>query len=681
MSGQQKITSAHRSRLALIYVRQSTLLQTRENTESTTRQYGLADRARELGWPEGGISVIDTDLGVSGRFSGLRAGFQQLVARVCLGEVGAVFGLEVSRLARSSAEFGRLLEFARLTDTLLIDADGVYDLADFNDRLVLGLKSTMSEAELHILAGRLHGARKAAAERGDLRLPLPVGMVYGDDGQINMDPDEEVRTAVADVFALFDQHGSALGVVRSFTGRRFPRRDTGVWAGRLGWGRLTHGRAISILKNPVYAGAYAFGRNNSTRKVQPDGTVTSHVTRRPREQWTVLIPEHHEGYISWSRHLQIETKLAANRTSTGARPPREGPPVCQGIIFCGSCGFPMNTNYRRTDGTADYVCTRARSDAVLTPGCHTIAAAAVDPGVVELLLAALTPEQVSLALAASDEIHHRHRRSHRAAELAVERARYEADRAERAFGQVEPENRLVARSLESRWETKLAALAQSEAALADLIASEPALPEPAHLQDLARDLPRLWDAPTTTARDRKRLLRTLIADVTVRHVDDIRAHIGVRWHTGAVDEITCERRTNRNPAKAVAIVRDLLDVRSDAEIAEHLNSCGLLTGNSRPFSVNSIRHIRAQHAIGSKRNNPTNPGEITVPEAARILGIHESSLYPWLRSGEMTARQARHRRWCITWNSDIEAYWKQRVAASHHLKPRANTNYETEQAV
>jgi hypothetical protein len=332
-------------------------------------------------------------------------------------------------------------------------------------------------------------------------------MVYADDGTIVVDPDEEVRAAVADVFALFDQHGSALAVVRAFAGRRFPRRDTGVWDGRLAWGRLTHGRAAAVLKNPVYAGAYVFGRSVSSRKVRPDGTVVTAVNQRSRDQWAVLICDHHEGYISWQQYLQIEAKLAANRTRAKARPPREGVPVCQGIIFCGSCGFPMSTRYRRADGTADYVCTRARSDALLTPGCHSIAAASVDPQVVDLLLAALTPEQVDLALAAADEVHHRHQRSHRAAELAVERARYEANRAERAFGQVEPENRLVARSLESRWEAKLAALAQAEAALADLIAAEPALPEPARLRELARDVPALWRSPTTTAKDRKRLLR------------------------------------------------------------------------------------------------------------------------------------------------------------------------------
>ncbi|MDJ0375835.1 recombinase family protein, partial [Streptomyces sp. H10-C2] len=458
------------------------------------------------------------------------------------------------------------------------------------------------------------------------------------------------------------------------------RRDTGVWDGRLGWGRLTHGRAADVLKNPAYAGAYAFGRAASSRKVRPDGTVVACVNRRPRDQWTVLIPDHHEGYVSWQQYLQIEAKLAANRTSTGARPPREGPPLCQGVIYCGSCGFPMSTGYRRADGTADYVCNRARSDAVTTPGCHSIAAAAVDAQVTRLLLAALTPEQVHLALAAADDLHHRHHRSHRGAELAVERARYEADRAERTFTQVEPENRLVARSLERRWEEKLAALAQAEAALADLAAARPVLPEPDRLHALAQDLPRLWDAPTTGAKDRKRLLRTLIADVTVRHVDHSRAHIGIRWHTGATDEVVCDRRTNRNPTQAVELVRSLLDTRSDAEIAGHLNALGLRTGKCRPFTVASIRHIRQQHAIGSKRNDPTGPGEITVPQAARILGVHEAAIYPWLRNGEMPARQDRHRRWCITWNPQTEDYWHNRVATSSHLK-RTNPNYETGQAV
>jgi len=254
MRGESKVRADHRARTAVIYVRQSTLAQVRDHTESTTGQYALAGEASRLGWPVGGIEVIDTDLGVSGRSTEGRDGFKALVARVCLGEVGAIFGLEVSRLARSSADLSRLLELARLTDTLVIDADGIYDLAEFNDRLLLGLKGTMSEAELHLLAGRLQGAKRAAAERGDLRTPLPVGYCRDEEGEVIVDPDEEVSAAVAEVFATFTEVGSAYAVVGALAKRRFPRRAYGgAWAGQLRFGSLTHSRVCSILSNPVYA--------------------------------------------------------------------------------------------------------------------------------------------------------------------------------------------------------------------------------------------------------------------------------------------------------------------------------------------------------------------------------------------------------------------------------------------
>src|SRR5689334_11486611 len=267
-----KIERRHLDRAAVVYVRQSTLAQVREHAESTARQYALAEQAVALGWDRRDVAVIDADLGVSGRSTEGRDGFRALVSRVCLGEVGAIFGLEISRLARSSADLSRLLELARLTDTLLVDADGIYDLADFNDRLLLGLKGTMSEAELHLLAGRLQGAKRAAAERGELRTPLPVGYVYDDDNEVVIDPDEEVAAAVADMFTAFTATGSAYGVVAAFNGRRFPRRAYGgAWAGQVRFDRLTHSRACSILSNPVYAGAYVFGRFRSRRTVRPDG--------------------------------------------------------------------------------------------------------------------------------------------------------------------------------------------------------------------------------------------------------------------------------------------------------------------------------------------------------------------------------------------------------------------------
>src|SRR3989454_3074699 len=515
MSVPNKIRATHLERTAIIYVRQSTPAQVRDNRESQARQYALVEEAARLGWPAAKIEVIDADLGLSGRSAERRGGFREVVSRVCLGEVGAIFGLEISRLARSSADLARLLELARLTDTLVIDGDGVYDLRDFNDRLLLGLKGTMSEAELHILAGRLQGAKRAAAARGELRFPLPVGHVRDEDGATVMDPDQEVMAAVSDVFAAFQATGSAYGVVAAFKGRRFPRRAYGgAWAGELRWGRLTHSRVLGILSNPAYAGTYVFGRYRSRRVVGADGSVHDKTSEQPRSEWAVTIPGHHSGYISWEQYLANQERLTANTTRSGARPAREGTALCQGIVHCGSCGRAMSTNYR-SDGRADYECARSRADHVTTPACRSVGAAMVDELVAVRLLQALGPEEVALALAAADEVAERRERTTRASELALERARYEADRAARAFLACEPENRLVARSLEGRWEAKLAVLSEAEAALAASRARVAPLPSRIELEALAADLPALWAAPTTSAKDRKRLLRTLIADVTL----------------------------------------------------------------------------------------------------------------------------------------------------------------------
>ena len=394
MTGQAKIGRSHLERAAVIYVRQSSLAQVREHTESTARQYGLVEHAVALGWDRDSIEVIDTDLGISGRSTEGRDGFRGLVSKVCLGEIGAIFGLEISRLARSSADLSRLLELARLTDTLLIDSDGIYDLADFNDRLLLGLKGTMSEAELHLLAGRLQGAKRAAAGRGELRTPLPVGYLHEQDGRTVIDPDEEVATAVADVFAAFTATGSAYGVVAAFSERRFPLRAYGgAWAGQLRWGQLNHARVAGILNNPCYAGAYVFGRYASRRTVDPDGGIHSGISQQPMEQWQVLIPEHHPGYITWDNYLSNKSKLAANRTNSGARPVREGHALCQGIINCGSCGRPMSTRYHR-DGRGAYEC-HSRKDQQATSTCRSISAHTVDDAVTQRLLAALNPKSSS----------------------------------------------------------------------------------------------------------------------------------------------------------------------------------------------------------------------------------------------------------------------------------------------
>jgi DNA invertase Pin-like site-specific DNA recombinase len=305
----------------------------RENFRSTERQYALAEEAARLGWEAERIAVVDGDLGLSGRFSDTQArkGCQQLVSRVCLGEVGAILELEVSRLARSSAETQRLLEFCALTDTLVIDADGVYDLKDFNDRLLLALKSQMSEAELHVISARLQGAKRAAAERGELRFPLPVGYVYDEDGQTIIDPDEEVRAAIAEVFGAFERTGSAYGVVGAFEGRRFPKRAYGgAWAGELRWRKLTHPRALGVLRIPCYAGAYVFGRYRSRRTVRPDGTITTAVTELPRAEWPVVIQDHHPGYIGWERYLAKRAAAGGQRHPLRPAPAAGGPRAVPG---------------------------------------------------------------------------------------------------------------------------------------------------------------------------------------------------------------------------------------------------------------------------------------------------------------------------------------------------------------
>src|SRR6266498_132654 len=360
MSTPNKIRATHLERTAIVYVRQSTPAQVRDNPESRARQYALAEQAAQLGWPASKIEVIDADLGISVRSAERRSGFREVVSRVCLRE--------------------------------------------FNDRLLLGLKGAMSEAELYILAGRLQGAKRAAAERGELRFPLPVGYVYDDEGATVMDPDAEVQAAVADLFAAFRAGGSAYQVVAAFKGRRFPLRAYGgVWAGQLRWGRLTHSRVLGILANPAYAGTYVFGRYHSRRVVEPDGTVRTKLVELARQQWPVVIHDHHPGYISWDDYLADQARLQANTTNAGARPPREGHALCQGIIVCGSCGRPMSTRYHQ-GGHAAYECSASRADQTATATCRSISAVSVDDAVAERLLDALNPEEVALALAAADEL-------------------------------------------------------------------------------------------------------------------------------------------------------------------------------------------------------------------------------------------------------------------------------------
>jgi hypothetical protein len=428
-----------------------------------------------------------------------------------------------------------------------------------------------------------------------------------------------------------------------------------------------------VLKNPCYAGAYVHGRYTSRRSVDPAGTVRTALIQRPRAEWPVLINDHHEGYLSWADYLANEAKLGANRTNAGARPPREGSALCQGIITCGSCGKPMRTNYH-SDQRPAYECSR-RADRLTTATCRSIAAATVDTAVTERMLAALSPAELTLALAAADEVTDRRQRTSRAAELTVERARYEADRAERAFCQVEPENRLVARTLEARWETKLAALAQAEQTLAATHDSLPPLPTRVELQNLAADLPALWRAPTTSHKDRKRLLRTLIADVTLLpETDPAQARVGIRWHTGATDELAITRPlppgpAKRSPSPAVELVRQLGPSTDTRDVVDKLNAAGLTTGHGRAFDVAAVQWIR--HAYHIPAPTPYAYGEISVADAAQRLGCSIGVLYDWIKTGKLVARRGAGNRLCLSWTEHIEVDCRQRIANSGHLNPAA----------
>ena len=676
MSGPNTITCRHLDRLALIYVRQSTLMQVREHTESTARQYALADEAARLGWPASAIRIIDADLGLSGRSAAGRTGFKELVSRVCVGEVGAIFGLEISRFARSSADLQRLLEFCSLSETLIVDADGIYDLQNFNDRLLLGLKGTMSEAELHILAGRLQESKRAAARRGALRCPLPVGYLYDDEGHTIMDPHEEIRAAVADVFTAFEATGSAYGVVGHFRTRLFPRRAYGgAWAGEIRWGRLTHGRAVGLLSNPAYTGAYVFGRFHSCRVVTADGTIRTRTVERPRSEWPVVIQDHHPAYVSWATFLANEQRIAANYTRSGARPPREGTALLQGMVFCGSCGRPMAIGY--PSGKATYDCCHSRSDHTKTPGCRAVMAATVDTAVVRRVLAMVTPHEIALALAAADEVMDRRTRSTRALELRLERARYEAARAECAFHRCEPDNRLVARSLEHRWEEKLSAVADAEAAMVAAHTAMTPLPPRAELEALASDLPGLWSAASTSNKDRKRLLRTLVADVTlISQPAEQHVRVGIHWRSGASEEIVVCRPvpapvSRRTVTGAIELVRRLSEHR-DEHLVTELNAAGFRTGTGRAFDIAAVRWVRFAHQIPSAPRLA--PGELTVTGVAARLGTSESAIYYWIDQGKLEARRDPDGRLYVPFPSSVEEACRQRVLASVHMKPQTQTS-------
>ena len=666
MSELDKITGRHRQRRAVVYVRQSTPGQVERNTESAARQYALAERAVELGWPAQSVVVVDEDTGQSARWAHARIGFRELAAEVGLGQVGVILALEVSRLARCSAEWHRLLDLCALTGTLIADADGVYSPAEFNDRLLLGLKGTMSEAELHLIRSRLRGGIESKARRGELRLNLPIGLERDEEGEIRLAADEQVRAAIERVYDLWERCGSARQVVAELAGEGvlLPRRNVGER--RIRWEPADFGAVHDLLTNPTYAGAFVFGRNRQEKTVERDGQVKISTVKVAMEDWAVCIPEHHPGYVSWDQYLATQDRLRANARprGQGGGAAREGSALLQGLLRCGKCGRRMMVAYSGTNGrTARYLCSRTHQQQGTRRPCQSVGGLRLDRTVKGAFLDAVTPAGVEATARAIEHLQADHEERARLQGLALERAEFEAERRRRQFDACEPENRLVGRSLEGALEQALAIAEGERRALCELQRHRPA-PLSEHerqaLRRLAGDLTRVWAAPSTSDRDRKELLRTLLDDVVI-NVDRKRgvASVELYWQGGARTELPVKinhtglKRTNTSE-DLVELIRRLAQHSPDPEIAMILSKQGRLTATGLPFTAARVAGIRERAAIPAARQDATASQGVSIHEAARQLGVCTQTIRRWLAEGLLPAEQtAPHAPWRIRLSEEI----------------------------
>jgi len=641
-----KINADHLRRDAYLYVRQSTLRQVAENGESTQRQYALRDRAVAAGWPAERVHVIDCDLGKSGSSAIARDGFQELVSEVALAKAGIVMGLEVSRLARNSADWHRLIELCALTATLILDEDGIYDPASFNDRLLLGLKGTMSEAELHILKARMRGGQLNKARRGELEIGPPVGLMYRPDGILDLDPDVEVQNALRLVFDTFERLGSATRTVKFFLdeGLLFPRRlRKEPNKGELLWAPPRHSRILQVLHNPRYAGAFVYGRTRGRHR--PDGGVSQ--IKVQMDDWQFVFPDHHRGYIDWERFKANQTRLTGNAQAYGMQrrsgPVREGSALLQGRVLCGLCGERMGVHYSQERGqpVPTYVCqeTAARKGGKV---CQSVPGKVVDAAIGALLVELMTPMTLEVSLAVQNEIEARSAETDALRRQHIERTRYEAELARRRYMKVDPDNRLVAGALEAEWNEKLRLhtgviedyerRGQQEAAALDGKMRR-------HILELAEQFPRIWADPRVDVRERKRIVRLLVADVTLIKAETITAH--VRLPGGATRTLQLDRplpiaQIRKFKPELVAEVDRLLDKHCDREISEFFNQQGLRTWEGEPFNLKKIAHIRNAYNLPSRRQRLRDRGMLTTEEVAGRFGVSQTAVHQWGRQGLIT---------------------------------------------
>jgi DNA invertase Pin-like site-specific DNA recombinase len=668
--GHPKIRPEHLDRRALIYVRQSTPMQVRDHIASTARQYDLARCADRFGWPKQHIQVIDQDQGHSGASAIGRDGFQYLMAEVCLGHVGAVLSLEASRLARSNSDWCRLIEICSLTDTLVIDEDGVYDPTQYNDRLLLGIKGTMSEAELHWLRSRLLGGKQEKARAGQLRFRPPTGLVHDPAGQIVLDPDEQVQHAIRLVFDTFERVGAALGVVQYFAENHLsiPTRHYGrARGGQLTWRPLDHGRVLAILHNPAYAGTYVYGRTKTRTVVLPgeEPRIKGRTRRIAPEDWPHVLHDHHPAYITWGRFQENQQHLIDNCTSQhqdhrGAI--REGAALLQGLVLCGRCGRRMTIRYMDDGKIPLYECNQLHKN-LGEKTCQSLRGDGIDAAVAAVFLEAMQPAELEVSMAAIDQIAGQARRVDRQWEMIVERARYEAELARRRFLAVDPENRLVGRTLERDWEARLGEVERLERESATRPDRSIRLVDPAErarILALAQDLPALWNAAITTDVERKQLLGFLIKDVCLNRGETM-IEVSIRWQTEACTVLSiprpprsCDKR--RTDAAVLARLRTLAADTTDGRIAEILDHEGFRSGTGQRFTTNIIKQIRYSYSIPSGcPDRPTASadgyradGRCTARVAAELLNVTVSTIADWCQSGLLDGIQSvSHGPWWI----------------------------------
>lgn len=636
----QKVTPQHLTRDAYLYVRQSTLRQVAEHTESSRRQYDLQLRAFELGWGKDQLIVVDCDQGQSGS-SADRVGFQKLVSEVGLGRAGIVMGLEVSRLARNSADWHRLLEICGLTNTLILDEEGLYNPSHFNDRLLLGLKGTMSEAELYMLRSRLHGGLVNKAQRGELIFALPIGFVYDEQCQVILDPDIQVQESIRALFATFLRVGSAVGTARAFRREMilFPRRPPvrGPHSkSPVTWRELDVSTVVRILQNPRYAGIYCYGRTH--REKAPQGHSVCH--KRAAQDWHAWIPDAHVGYISQQEFEENNRRLAQNAQAIGAdrrSPPRDGPALLQGIVLCGKCGRRMQTRYHtRADKSQvpSYVCLRL-TEAI----CQSIHGARVDKALGELLVELMTPMSLEVSLSVQKEIEQRSEQTERLRRRQVERVRYEADLARQRFFQVDPNNRLVAANLETEWDEKLKLLATAEHEFERWCEKDSFVDaeQLSKITCLVADFSQLWNDPSTPARERKRMVRLLVEDVALRR-EGHQVHVQVRFKGGATRTLTLAvprtaAELYRAEPEVIREIDRLLDHNTESEIADLFNNRGLVPSRGGTFTLPTVRNIRLCYKLKCRFDRLRDRGLLRARELGKKLGVQRQTIGLWRRHG------------------------------------------------